>query len=157
MSRPPRPPNILILTASVGAGHIRAAEAVELALRELAPDGGGAHIRNVDLMTCATAAFRRMYSKWYLDLVSKAPHLLGYFYDLTDRAPSPRSKRDQFRLMVERANLTRLNKVFQETPDGRPWDIVVNTHFLPADIIARLRRKKQWITRDTPTGSSQYA
>src|SRR6266849_4906847 len=31
-------PKILILSASVGAGHMRAAEAVELAVRELAPD-----------------------------------------------------------------------------------------------------------------------
>ncbi len=137
-----RPPRILILTASVGAGHIRAAEAVELALKQLSPN---AHIRNVDLMTCATAAFRRVYSKWYLDLVSKAPHLLGYFYDMTDRAPSPKSPRDKFRLMVERANLTKLTPILED-PAGGGWDIVVNTHFLPAEIIARLRRKKKWIT-----------
>jgi processive 1,2-diacylglycerol beta-glucosyltransferase len=133
-------PRILILTASVGAGHIRAAEAVELALKELAPD---AHVKNVDLMTCATPIFRRMYSKWYLDLVSKAPHLLGYFYDLTDRAPT-NSRRDRFRLMVERANLTKLDPILHD-PQG--WDIVVNTHFLPAEIIARLRRKKKWPNR----------
>ncbi len=138
-------PRILILTASVGAGHIRAAEALELALQQLSPS---AHIRNVDLMTCATAAFRRVYSKWYLDLVSKAPHLLGYFYDLTDKAPSAKSPRDKFRLMVERANLTKLTPILE---DDRGWDIVVNTHFLPAEIIARLRRKKKWIT-STRTG-----
>ena len=134
-------PRILILTASVGAGHIRAAEAVELALKQLAP---GSHVKNVDLMTCATAAFRRVYSKWYLDLVSKAPHLLGYFYDMTDKAPSVKSSRDKFRLMVERANLTKLSPILEEQENGRGWDIVVNTHFLPAEIIARLRRKKKW-------------
>jgi processive 1,2-diacylglycerol beta-glucosyltransferase len=128
----------LILTASVGAGHIRAAEAVELAIKQLAPD---AITMNVDLMTCATATFRRVYSKWYIDLVSKAPHLLGYFYDLTDRAPSSKSARDRFRLMIERANLTKLNPILE---DEAGWDIVVNTHFLPAEIIARLRRKKKW-------------
>lgn len=146
-----RPPSILILTASVGAGHIRAAEAVELALKQLAPD---ATIRNVDLMTCATAPFRRMYSKWYLDLVSKAPHLLGYFYDLTDRAPSAKDPRDKFRLMFERANLTKLTPILEgEGSGGGGWDIVVNTHFLPAEIIARLRRKKKWITRSVPLPS----
>jgi processive 1,2-diacylglycerol beta-glucosyltransferase len=132
------PPRILILTASVGAGHIRAAEAVELALKQLAPD---AHVKNVDLMTCATAAFRRVYAKSYLDLVSKAPHLLGYFYDLTDRAPSGKDARDRFRLLVERANLTKLTPILND-PAG--WGIVVNTHFLPAEIISRLRRKKKW-------------
>ncbi len=133
-----KPPRVLILTASVGAGHLRAAEAVELALKQLAPD---AVVRNVDLMTCATAAFRRVYAKSYLELVSKAPHLLGYFYDLTDRAPSATNKQDKFRMLVQRANLTKLNPILGD-PAG--WDIVVNTHFLPAEIIARLRRKKKW-------------
>lgn len=134
--QPQAAPRVLILTASVGAGHVRAAEAVELALKEIDP---GAHVRNVDLMTCATAVFRRMYSKWYLDLVSHAPHLLGYFYDLTDRAPS-NSTRDTIRVMVEQANLARLDPILND-PQG--WDIVVNTHFLPAEIIARRRRKKK--------------
>jgi processive 1,2-diacylglycerol beta-glucosyltransferase len=138
-------PRILILTASVGAGHLRAAEAVELALKERAPE---ALVRNVDLMTCATAAFRRVYAKWYLDLVGKAPHLLGYFYDLTDRAPSPKDRRDQFRLLIERANLTRFNPVLAGAETGG-WDIVVNTHFLPAEIIARLRQKKKWPANPT--------
>lgn len=131
-------PRILILTASVGAGHIRAAEAVELAINQLAPN---AYVKNVDLMSCATAAFRRVYAKSYLDLVSKAPHLLGFFYDLTDKAPSPKSARDRFRLLIERANLTKLNPILH---DRAGWDIVLNTHFLPAEIIARLRRKRGW-------------
>lgn len=141
-------PRVLILTASVGAGHVRAAEAVELAIKQLAP---GAHVRNVDLMTCATAAFRQVYAKSYLDLVSKAPHLLGFFYDFTDKAPSAKRVSDRFRLMVERANLTKLNPILAE-----PWDIVVNTHFLPAEIIARLRRKKKWAVRADGKPVAQY-
>jgi processive 1,2-diacylglycerol beta-glucosyltransferase len=150
----PSSPRILILTASVGAGHIRAAEAVELALRQLAPD---AVVRNVDLMTCATAGFRRLYSRAYLDLVSKAPHLLGYFYDLSDRPFSAKRAGDQFRLLVERANLARLNPILAGQGSGGEkiatkkskatsagWDIVVNTHFLPAEIISGLRRRKKW-------------
>ena len=77
---------ILVLSAAVGAGHLRAAEAVTLALRELAPD---AVIQNVDVLTLTNAAFRRIYGKAYLDLVNHAPHLLGYFYDLMDK-PKPR-------------------------------------------------------------------
>ena len=60
-------PRLLVLSASVGAGHLRAAQAVELALRELAPE---AEIRNVDLLELTNAAFRRVYGKAYLDLVS---------------------------------------------------------------------------------------
>ena len=35
MSRPPR---ILVLSASVGAGHLRAAQAIERAVRQLVPE-----------------------------------------------------------------------------------------------------------------------
>src|SRR3989441_5435717 len=79
------PPRILVLSASVGAGHLRAAQAVELALRQVVPE---AAVQNVDVLQLTNAAFRRVYGEAYLDLVNKAPHVLGYFYDLLDRPPS---------------------------------------------------------------------
>ena len=42
---PPMPAKILVLSASVGAGHLRAAQAVELALKQLAPGRRGAQRR----------------------------------------------------------------------------------------------------------------
>src|SRR5947209_3384167 len=59
------PAKILLLSASVGAGHLRAAQAVELALRELVPD---ALLRNLDVLTLTNAMFRRLYGSAYLDL-----------------------------------------------------------------------------------------
>src|SRR5215212_11783117 len=94
---------ILVLSASVGAGHLRAAQAVELALRELAPD---AQVQNVDVLTLTNAAFRKIYGEAYLDLVNKAPHVLGFFYDHMDKARSKDSKRDKLRLAVEKLNLS---------------------------------------------------
>lgn len=127
------PSRILVLSASVGAGHMRAAQAVELALRKIAPE---ATVQNVDLLTLTNAAFRKVYGSAYLDLVSKAPHVLGYFYDMMDRPRSAKSKRDRFRLALEKINLTRFLELLEQ---GR-WDVIVNTHFLPAEIIASLRR-----------------
>jgi processive 1,2-diacylglycerol beta-glucosyltransferase len=95
------PKRILVLSASVGAGHMRAAEAVELALRETAP--ADAIIKNVDVLSLTNVAFRRVYGTAYLDLVNKAPHVLGYFYDMMDRPRGARSKRDRLRLIVEHA------------------------------------------------------
>jgi processive 1,2-diacylglycerol beta-glucosyltransferase len=131
MSRPPR---ILVLSASVGAGHMRAAEAVELALKELAPD---ALVRNLDVLELTNAAFRRIYGKAYLDLVTKAPHVLGYFYDMLDRPRRPNSTRDRLRLAVQKMNLGKLVRLLE----AEEWDLAVNTHFLPAEIIASLRAK----------------
>src|SRR5258706_9990211 len=127
------PKRILVLSASVGAGHMRAAQAVELALKQSAPD---AIVRNVDILTLTNAVFRRLYGSAYLDLVNKAPHVLGYIYDLLDRPRSPRSRRDRLRLLVEKLNLRKLCELLE----CESWDAIVNTHFLPAEIIASLRR-----------------
>jgi processive 1,2-diacylglycerol beta-glucosyltransferase len=129
------PPRILVLSASVGAGHLRAAQAVELALRETVP---GATVRNVDVLELTNAAFRRVYGKAYLDLVNKVPHVLGYFYDLLDKpSRSGKYRGDRFRLAVEKLNLRHFIHFLQE----EPWELVINTHFLPAEIIASLRKQ----------------
>jgi processive 1,2-diacylglycerol beta-glucosyltransferase len=130
-------PRILVLSASVGAGHLRAAQAVELALREVVP---AATVRNLDVLELTNSVFRRLYGKAYLDLVNKAPHMLGYFYDLLDRPRRPDSRRDRLRLALEKLNLRRFVRFLQD----EPWDLVINTHFLPAEIIAALRRKEGW-------------
>src|SRR5687767_14225693 len=93
------PARILVLSASVGSGHMRAAQAVELALRELAPD---AEVKNIDVLTLTNAAFRKVYASAYLDLVNHAPYILGYMYDLMDRPRRAGSKRDRLRVAVEK-------------------------------------------------------
>src|SRR6478736_3793674 len=127
---------ILVLSASVGAGHMRAAQAVELALRQVAPD---AEVRNVDVLTLTNAAFRRIYGEAYLDLVNRAPHVLGFFYDHLDKPRKPDSKRDKLRMLVEKLNLGDLCNLLED----EPWDAIVNTHFLPASLIASLKKKRK--------------
>jgi processive 1,2-diacylglycerol beta-glucosyltransferase len=128
-------PNILVLSASVGAGHLRAAQAVELALRETVPN---ANVMNLDVLQLTNAAFRRLYGKAYLDLVNRAPHVLGYFYDLLDQpSRSGRHRGDRLRLALQKFNLRPFLRLLRENK----WDLVINTHFLPAEIIASLRKK----------------
>ena len=131
---------ILVLSASVGAGHMRAAQAVELALKQLDPQ---VEVESIDILKYTNAAFRRVYGKFYLDLVNKAPYVLGYFYDLMDRPPSAQHKMDRLRLAVEKLNLRPFVSLMRE----KPWDLAINTHFLPAEIIASLR---QWGELSTP-------
>jgi processive 1,2-diacylglycerol beta-glucosyltransferase len=130
---------VLVLSASVGAGHLRAAQAVELALRELDPE---AVVKNVDVLELTNAAFRRVYGKAYLDLVNKAPHVLGYFYDWMDRPASGRRTSDRLRLVAEKLNL----RPFLRFLKAEPWDVIVNTHFLPAELIASLKKQGQLTT-----------
>jgi len=129
---------ILVLSASVGAGHMRAAEAVELALRETAPD---ATIKNVDVLTLTNAAFRQVYGKAYLDLVNHAPHVLGLMYDLLDK-PGKTSTRDKLLYLVQKLNLSKVIDLIRD----ESWDVIVNTHFLPAEIITHLRKAKKITT-----------
>src|SRR5436309_405714 len=126
---------VLVLSASVGAGHLRAAQAVELALRELDPS---AVVKSMDVLGLTNAAFRRVYGKAYLDLVNKAPYVLGYFYDYLDRPSKPGKKRrsDRLRRAWQWLNLRKFAKFLR----AEPWDLAINTHFLPAEIIACLRR-----------------
>src|ERR1700730_13914990 len=128
-------PRILVLSASVGAGHMRAAQAVEKALHEVVPQ---AKVVNLDVLEMTNALFRRFYGKLYIDLVNKAPHVLGYFYDMLDLPSTSGSNRgDRFRLALQKLNLSKFMRFLK----SEPWDLVINTHFLPAEIIASLRKQ----------------
>ena len=129
------PRRILVLSASVGAGHLRAAQAVELAIRRL---DSAAIVKNMDVLELTNAAFRRLYSQAYLDIVNKAPHVLGIFYDLLNQ-PRKRYPHDRLKLALQKLNLRKLCDMLQ----CEEWDVIVNTHFLPTEIIAQLRRKRK--------------
>lgn len=136
-------PRVLVLSASVGGGHLRAAEAVEAALRQVAPD---AYVENHDILQFTNAVFRRLYGQAYLDLVNRVPHVVGYVYDLLDMPASTKNNAgDRLRFAVEKLNL----KKFTTFLHAQPWDLVINTHFLPAELIATMRREGQTNVRQT--------
>src|SRR5262249_34465306 len=67
-------------------------------------------------------------------------HVLGFFYDMLDQpSKSGKNRGDRFRLAIEKLNLKHFIRFLEE----EPWDLVINTHFLPAEIIANLRKKKR--------------
>jgi processive 1,2-diacylglycerol beta-glucosyltransferase len=127
-------PRILILYASVGGGHGRAAQAIELALREVCPES---QISCVDVLDLTNWLFRRLYGRGYFDLIATAPHLIGYLYDRLDK-PLRRWERpiDRIRFGAQGVNLRPLANLLT----GHRWDLAINTHFLPAEVIANLRR-----------------
>ncbi len=137
-SQPAGRPRVLILGAGVGSGHLRAAEAVDLAFRQVCPQ---AEVRNVDVLTLGTSLFRRCYGGMYLDCVNKAPLVLRIAYHLMDqpRKTISWSHWDYLRLILEEWNLRPFLNLLRE----QPWDLVIDTHFLPGEIIAHLRQKKQ--------------
>lgn len=126
------PPRVLVLSASVGAGHLRAGQAVEAAMKITRPD---VTVRHVDVLEVTNRGFRRVYGKAYIDLVNRAPHVLGYFYDLLDK-PVRSKHGDRLRLAWQKLNLRKFTRFLCE----ETWDLVINTHFLPCEIVAELRK-----------------
>ncbi|MBI3564771.1 MAG: glycosyltransferase [Elusimicrobia bacterium] len=128
------PKKILILHASVGAGHTRAAKAVAAALTLEAPD---ARVVTVDALDLARPLFKKVYGDGYLKMVARAPALFGWLFEATDRAPSRRALGDRLRRAVSRWSLGE----FVDLLERGDWDAVVNTHFLAPELIAALRRE----------------
>ena len=73
---------VLILSASAGAGHIRAAQAVEKTFIQL---NAARELRNIDVLDYANKLFRNLYSRTYIEMVDKAPAVLGWLYDHLDK------------------------------------------------------------------------
>ena len=118
---------VLILSASAGAGHVSAANALE---NELQARESDLEVKHVDALQYTNAAFRRLLSRTYIEMVNKAPGVLGLLYDYAD-CPWKYERR---RMLFDRMNaqpLIRMIKKFKP-------DLVICTHFLPAEIISHL-------------------
>ena len=127
---------VLILSVSAGAGHLRAAEAVEKAFLQT---GAARQVLSVDTLRYTTKLFRNLYSKAYIEVVNKAPDLLGWLYDSLDKP----WKNERRRLAFDRLNTL---PFVQMLKDFRP-EVAVCTHFLPAEIISHLKEKGVLQTR----------
>jgi processive 1,2-diacylglycerol beta-glucosyltransferase len=120
---------VLVLSASAGAGHLRAADAIEKALKVR---GLATEVQHLDVLKYTNNVFRHLYSKAYLDFVNKAPEVLGWLYDHLD-VPH---RNEKLRLAFDRLNTGPFVKFLNHY---RP-DVAICTHFLPSEIISWLKR-----------------
>lgn len=123
---------ILILSASAGAGHNVAAAALE---REFRAQLRGAAVEVIDALKHTNAFFRSLYASGYLGLVNHAPSAMGWLYEATDKPD--RYKRTSVRCAFQNLNA---GGFVRHVLSRRPR-LIVNTHFLPAEIVAQLRRR----------------
>src|SRR6184192_948300 len=129
-------PRVLLLSASSGAGHVRAAQALEKAFASR----GDCAVEHVDVIQHVSRVFQRVYDKAYISMVRRAPELMGVLYDRTDR---PWEKM-RGRLFVDRLNTQPMIRMLKRVQP----DLCIATHFLPAEIIAWLIAKKKLRTRN---------
>jgi processive 1,2-diacylglycerol beta-glucosyltransferase len=127
---------ILLLSVSAGAGHVRAAEALEATVAALAADGRAIEAKHLDVMDYVPSSFRRIYADFYLRLITRHPQLWGMLYRITDDT-RPEAVTQRMRRTIERLHTSRLRAAIAEfAPDA-----IVCTHFLPAEMLMRQIRK----------------
>ena len=129
--------SILILHATAGAGHTRAAQAIAAGLKP----SGHSH-RVVDTLDCTSSLFRRMYVKSYVKLVQTAPELWGYFYDKSDVVSASDSKRARARLAFDKLNSRSFKTLLEES---KP-EVIICTHFLPLELLSDLKGRGKLTT-----------
>jgi processive 1,2-diacylglycerol beta-glucosyltransferase len=130
-----RQPRVLILSASSGAGHVRAGEALAQAFRAK----GNCSVEHVNALAYVSKFFQRAYDKMYINMVQRVPDLMGLLYERTDQ-PWSHPRR---RLALDRLNTQPMIRMLKR---AQP-DLCVATHFLPAEILAWLIAKKKLAAR----------
>jgi processive 1,2-diacylglycerol beta-glucosyltransferase len=127
---------LVVLSVSAGAGHVRAAEALVATAKLQHPGVEAVHI---DVMELVPRLFRKVYAEKYVDVVNRHPALWGYLYHTADKQRDD-SLATRVRKVIEKLNTRGLVKKLE---DLQP-DAVICTHFLPAQVLSRLIRKKKW-------------
>ncbi len=121
--------HFLILSASTGAGHIRAAEGLVKCAAEKHPE---IKVTHLDVMEYVTWMFREFYKGSYIGLSKNHKEMWGYVYDKTDHSSRELPFRG-LRLFIQKMNMRKLKKKLIElNPDH-----IICTHFLPAEMIDR--------------------
>ena len=123
---------ILIVYASAGAGHFKAAEAVYKYLKNRCP---GAKLDLIDILPKTSAFIRFNYRFGYQFLINKALFLWSLSFWSTDS----KLLRPLVRPLSEFIN--RINtRPFADFLIKEDPDYIISTHFLPPEIAVRLKR-----------------
>jgi processive 1,2-diacylglycerol beta-glucosyltransferase len=118
---------VLILSASVGSGHVKAAEALAQRMRER-PDVE--EVLSDDSLDHTNVLHRQFYSTLYTKLSAMMPEFLGWWYEKSDDPWVA----DRGRLAIDLPQALPLINLVREF---RP-DVILCTHFMPAGVISWL-------------------
>ena len=131
---------ILIIYATAGEGHKRAAFAIKDAFDHLNP--ADAQIKTIDVLDYTNNFFKKAYLKTYISMVTYVPTIWGFFYYLLD-----------FKWLYPFVKVARrvVNKInagpFEKFLCNFRPDIVISTHFLPCEVISNLKKQGRLDTK----------
>ena len=127
--------NVFIISASVGAGHLRSAQALEAAFKETRPE---ISVTNIDALKYCNKIFANLYSKGYNKLSNDMPFLWKYLFDHTNKFKKT-SKLSSLSINFQSLLLSKLVSLIKE----KNPDYILSTHFMPTPIILSLIKKKE--------------
>ena len=122
--------NILILTASTGRGHKRAAAAIEAKIRQSHPE---TTVTVVDALKSIGKMYNKTVCGGYHFMATKVPKVYGECYKITDR-------KNIIHKAVMKSN-TMMSKKLLETIESCNPDIIIICHPFVTTMISRLKAK----------------
>ncbi len=128
-----RPRRVLILSVKAGAGHLRAAQAIEQALHEEHSD---VEVTHYDALAYTNKAFRKGFTAAYETLAKELPSVWGFVYERLEET-SARSRTKKFAQLFDNLNARPLWKAVKEADP----DAIICTHYMPAEVVSAKRRK----------------
>ncbi len=125
---------ILLIHASAGAGHQKAAEAVHDTLIQ-----NPAHnVTLIDALDYSSPWFKQMYKGSYSFLITKIPALWGVFFAVAD-VPILQPLIRVLRRVQNGLNTRKLHQYLIE----QQFDVVISTHFMPNEVVSALKSQKK--------------
>lgn len=126
---------IIIVYASAGTGHFKAAEAIYNFFKQ---KDKNLELKLIDALQYSNFFFSNIYSYGYSFLVRFAPCLWSLAFYITYARPLRRiTKIVSF--IIDRFNVKRFTQILiRESPD-----FIISTHFLPSEVCAELKRNQK--------------
>jgi len=124
---------ILVIYATAGAGHKKAAEAIFNRIKAKTSND----VSIIDSLDCTTPFFKFSYARGYILLISRLSFLWGLFYWLTNN----RFLFFVVSLIRNFINFINSQKLRRYLLKARP-QIVISTHFFANQVVSRLKKAK---------------
>ena len=128
--------SLLVLSATAGAGHVRAAEALVATAKSLSLP---VSIRHEDVLDFTLPVFKKVYADIQFAIINRSPELWGFLYRRTESKFFWKQKSAILKLFDQFNYKKYLRALDQWNPDA-----VICTHFLPYAAISEQLKKPDW-------------
>lgn len=135
---PPR--RVVLLTASIGAGHNSVARAVAEELRRRWP---ALDVETIDLVDCLPKPLRPLVQGFHTQGMTRWPRVFGFLYHSANRRRRPGfSAGERFKGMLSCQALCSLQRRLRESPPG----LVLHTYWMGVPVVGNMlaRERPAW-------------